>query len=125
MATVRSYRQLLAWQRAMDLAEAVYRETGAFPIEETYGLRSQIRRSAVSVPSNIAEGQGRKSTREFLHRLSIAHGSLLEAETQLLLSGRFGYLSAGVVDVLLDSASEVGRLLNGLYASLEAKGERQ
>ncbi len=118
---VKSYRELIVWQRAMDFAEAVYRETGAFPLEETYGLRSQVRRSAVSVPANIAEGQGRKSTREFLHRLSIAHGSPLEAETQILLSRRLGYLQAAPADALLESAGEVGRLVNGLYASLEAK----
>jgi four helix bundle protein len=122
---VLTYRELYAWQRAMDFAEAVYRETGAFPLEETYGLRSQVRRSSVSVVSNIAEGQGRKSTREFLHRLSIAHGSLLEAETQLLLSGRLGYLSSSVVEGLLAGASEVGRLVNGLYASLESKEKGQ
>lgn len=78
---IKSYRDLIAWQKAMDLVETVYRASAGFPREEVYGLRSQIRQSAVSVPSNIAEGQGRKSTREFLHFLSIAYGSLCEAQT--------------------------------------------
>lgn len=125
MTTVRTYRELVVWQKAMDLAVAVYRESAVFPIEETYGLRAQLRRSAVSVPSNIAEGQGRKSTREFLHRLSIAHGSLQEAETQILRSVRLAYLKAREADSLLVSSSEVDRLVNGLYASLEEKETRR
>lgn len=125
MAVVKTYRELIAWQRAMDFAEAVYRETAQFPAEETYGLRIQVRRSATSVPSNIAEGQGRRSTREFRHRLSIAHGSLLEAETQILLSQRLGYLSSVGGEKLLESAAEVGRLVNGLCAALEQKEARQ
>ena len=125
MVKVKTYRELVVWQRAMDFAEAVYRQTGQFPFEETYGLRSQVRRSAVSVPSNIAEGQGRRSTREFLHRLSIAHGSLLEAETQTLLSQRLGYLSPASSDSLLQSSAEVGRLINGLCAALEEREGRQ
>src|SRR6476659_1156091 len=89
---VRSYQDLVAWQKAMDLVELVYGATRGFPREEVYGLTSQVRRAAVSVPSNIAEGQGRASTKEFLHHLSIARGSLFEVETQVLVAQRLGYL---------------------------------
>ena len=82
---VQSYRQLIVWQKAMDFVEAVYGVSAAFPKVETYGLQAQMRRSAISIPSNIAEGQGRRSTRDFLRLLSIAYGSLLEVETQILL----------------------------------------
>lgn len=115
---VRNYRDLLAWQRAMDLVEAIYRETKRFPKDELYGLTAQLRRAVVSVPSNIAEGQGRKSTRQFLHYLSIAHGSLREVETQVLIAQRLTYLSDERTEQLLDLAGEVGRLINGLYNSL-------
>ena len=89
---VQHYRELLVWQRAMDLVEAVYRLTGHFPSTQIYGLTSQLRRAAVSVPSNIAEGQGRSTTRDFLHHLSMAQGSLFEAETQISIGQRLGYL---------------------------------
>jgi hypothetical protein len=79
---VKNYRELIVWQKAMDLVEEVYKSSRDFPREEVYALTSQIRRAAVSIPSNIAEGQGRKSTNEFLHHLSIAHGSLREVETR-------------------------------------------
>jgi four helix bundle protein len=118
---VKSYRDLIAWQKAMDLVEAVYRATVAFPKEEIYGLRSQIRRSAVSIPSNIAEGQARASTRDFLNFLSIARGSLCEMETQLLLAERLGYIKGRGGSALLDQAAEVGRLINGLSKSLASR----
>lgn len=119
MSGVKSYRDLLAWQRAMDLAEGVYVVTRRFPREEIYGLTSQVRRAAVSVPSNIAEGQCRKSTREFLHSLSIGLGSLGEVETQLILSERLSLLGEADLKRLLDLSGLVGRLTNGLYNSLE------
>jgi four helix bundle protein len=118
---VKKYSELIAWQKAMDLVESVYKATASFPREEIYGLTSQVRRAAVSVPSNIAEGQGRKSTMEFLHHLSIAYGSLTETETQLLIAGRLAYLEQKKVDHLIDQTNEVGRLLNGLSNSLSAK----
>ena len=118
---VKKYSELIAWQKAMDLVESVYKATASFPREEVYGLTSQVRRAAVSVPSNIAEGQGRKSTMEFLHHLSIAYGSLTETETQLLIAGKLAYLEQKKVDQLIEQTNEVGRLLNGLSNSLSAK----
>ena len=115
---VKAYSDLIVWQKAMEMVEAVYKATGRFPKEEIYGLTSQLRRAAVSVPSNIAEGQGRKSTSEFLHHLSFARGSLMEVETQLLLASRFSYLQQDETTRLLEMTGEVGRLLNGLINSL-------
>jgi four helix bundle protein len=114
----RSYRDLLVWRKAMDFVEAIYAMSRAWPKEETYGLTGQIRRAAVSVPSNIAEGQGRISTKEFIHHLSIARGSLLEVETQLLLAERLGYLEDATCTDLLQSSAEVSRLLSGLTSSM-------
>lgn len=118
--TARDYRDLIAWQKAMDFAEVVYAATQRFPDEEKYGLTSQLRRSAVSVASNIAEGQGRYSDAEFVRFLSIANGSLREAETQLQLAQRFGYLDSATFDTAFESAREVGRLIAGLKRSLQA-----
>ncbi len=115
---VKNYQELIVWQKGMDLVEAVYKASQAFPKEETYGLTSQIRKAAVSVPSNIAEGQGRKSTKEFLHFLSIALGSLREVETQILIAERLTYLNKKQTTPLLTLSSEVGRLINGLHNSL-------
>ena len=113
----RNYTDLIVWQKAMDLAENVYRATRAFPKEELYALTSQLRRAAVSVPSNIAEGQGRGGAVKFVRFLHIAHGSLREMETQVLLAQRLTYLPATECRSLLDLAAEVGRLLNGLMRS--------
>ena len=118
---VRNYRDLAVWQKAMDLVELVYTATRGWPKEELYGLTNQVRRAAVSVPSNVAEGQGRASTKEFLHHLSMARGSLLEVETQLLVARRLGYSSPEALDHLLTCTAEVGRLINGLYRSLDAR----
>ena len=115
--SIRSYRDLFAWQKAMDLVEAVCRATDGWPKKELYGLTSQVCRAAVSVPSNIAEGQGRHSTKEFLHHLPIANGSLHEVETQLLIAQRLGYLKEPTCESLLSQAAEVGRLLHGLVRS--------
>jgi four helix bundle protein len=117
----RSYRDLIAWQKAMNFAESVYRKTACFPKEETYGLRAQLRASAASVLSNIAEGQGRRSTKEFRHFLSIAYGSLCEAQTQILLSERLSYLTSKDAADLIAGSEEVGRLVNGLFTSLRRK----
>jgi four helix bundle protein len=114
----RDYTDLIAWQKSMDLAQELYRATARFPKEEMYGLTSQLRRAAVSVPSNIAEGQGRRTTGAFLQHLSIAHGSLRETETQMLLAARLGYLSDKAAASLMKQAGEVGRLITGLANSL-------
>src|SRR5258708_6820308 len=116
---VKNYQDLIAWQKAMDLVEDVYKASRDFPREEVYALTSQIRRAAVSVPSNIAEGQGRRTTADFLRHLSIAYGSLREVETQILIAQRLKYIIKGKVENVLSRAGEVGRLLNGLMASLE------
>jgi len=118
---VKSYQDLVVWQKAMTLAEATYQSTRSFPREELYGLTSQMRRAAVSVPSNIAEGQGRNSTREFLHHLSIALGSLLELETQVLLAARLALLNPDASRELLQQTAEVGRLIHGLSNALSKK----
>ncbi len=116
---VKSYRDLIAWQKAIALVTEIYRVTERFPRSEVYGLAIQLQRAAVSVPSNIAEGQGRRSTRDFIHFLGTAQGSLFEAETQLTIAENLGYLSKDQTEPLLKHASEVGRILNGLIDSLE------
>ena len=90
---VRSYRDLVAWQKAMELVTDIYRSTQAFPDSERFGLTAHLRRAAVSVPSNVAEGQGRISTGEFKQFLGHARGSLLEVETQIVIAGNLGYLT--------------------------------
>ncbi|MCX6039724.1 MAG: four helix bundle protein [Caldilinea sp.] len=89
---LKSYQELIVWQKAMDLVVNVYQITKGFPREETYGLTNQLRRAAVSIPSNIAEGQGRNTAKEFQRFLAVAYGSLQETETQLMLSRRLGYI---------------------------------
>ena len=118
---VQHYRQLIIWQRAMELVKSVYELTDKFPREELFGLTSQLRRAVVSVPSNIAEGQGRNSTKEFLTHLSIAYGSLMETETQLLVGEMRSYISADATAQVMDKTAEVGRLINGLSNSLGRK----
>jgi four helix bundle protein len=113
----RNYRDLIAWQRAMDLVEGIYRVSRSFPKDEQYGLTSQMRRAAVSVPSNIAEGQGRGSDAEMVRFLRIAHGSLRELETQILISERLRYNGSEQATKLMEMAAEVGRLINGLIRS--------
>jgi len=118
---VRNYQDLIAWQKSMDLVAAIYSNTQSFPAEERYGLSSQIRRAAVSVPSNIAEGQGRGSDAEFVRFLNIAHGSLREIETQILIAQRLAYFNATQTETLLADCSEVGKLLNGLIRSIKLR----
>ena len=119
--SVRSYPDLEVWQRAMDLAVECYRITATFPKAEIYGLTAQLRRAAVSIPANIAEGRSRKSTKEFLHHLSIAYGSLAEVETHLMIAQRLAYIQQDHADNLLGACATVGRLINGLQKSLERK----
>jgi four helix bundle protein len=113
-----SYRDLIAWQKAMDLVEGVYRATYGWPKEDLYGLSNQVRRAAVSVPANVAEGQGRDSAKDFLRHVAIADGSLHEIETLLLVAQRLDYFDASTCETLLRQAAEVGRLLHGLKRAL-------
>jgi len=118
---VKNYTELVAWKKAMELVQAIYDETKDFPSPELYGLRLQIRKAGISVPSNIAEGQGRMSTAEFRHHLSIAHGSLREIETQVLISEKLGYLDNQAASGLVNRTSEVRKLINGLLNSLPSR----
>lgn len=112
------YRDLVVWQKAMQFVTTIYRSTEQFPKTEIFALTNQIRRAVVSVPSNIAEGQGRNSDKEFLYHLSIAYGSLMETETQLQIASNLGYIEQAEVERLLANAAEIGRMLNGLSRSL-------
>jgi four helix bundle protein len=116
---VQHYRELKVWQVAMDLAAKCYQVTKGFPREELFGMTSQIRRAAASVPANIAEGQGRHHTKEFLNHLSMARGSLMELETHLLLSNRVSLLAANCMNELLGLSDQVSRMLSGLRKALE------
>jgi len=114
------YRELIAWQRAMDLVVEVYRLTRQFPREELYGLTNQVRRAAVSVPSNIAEGQGRGTGQAFVNHLRIANGSRQEVETQFLIAERLKYVTDDELLSLMDISCEVGRVIAGLARSVES-----
>lgn len=116
MASASVY-QLIAWQKAMVLAQRIYLSTAGFPRTETYGMTSQLRRCAVSVPSNIAEGQGRVTRGEWRHFLGQARGSILELQTQLILSKRLGFGDAAALESDLSFSEEVGRIINGLLSS--------
>lgn len=119
--SVTHYRDLEVWRAAMDLAEQCYVATRKFPKEELFGMTSQIRRAAASIPANIAEGHGRTHTKEFLNHLSMARGSLMELETHLLLSRRIGILPQQTLDPLLTQTDRISRMLSGLRRALEAK----
>jgi four helix bundle protein len=114
-----TFQDLRVWQEAMDLKVAIYKSTAEFPKHEIYGLAQQLRRAGVSVASNIAEGKGHRSTKEFLHFLFHARGSILEVQTQLLIASKLGYLPEQQCSDLLGAAEGIGRALNGLIASLE------
>jgi four helix bundle protein len=118
----RDYRDLVVWQEAMDLVVLVYRTSGDCPKQEQYGLTSQIRRAAVSVPANVAEGQGRRTNRDFRDFLSIAHGSLREVETHACIANRLGYLPEQELAKLIDLTSRIGRRTNRLAQSLDESG---
>jgi four helix bundle protein len=115
--SVRGYRDLVVWQKAMRLVERVYEETGRFPREELYGLTTQLRRAAVSVPSNLAEGHGRGGG-DYRRFVDIAYGSLMEVETQIELASRLGICPPDEARSVLADAAEIARMLNGLRKSL-------
>ena|SRR5437870_3941173 len=119
--TTSSFRDLRVWQDAMRLTTEIYRSTTDFPTHETYGLTQQIRRAAVSVPSNIAEGKGHRSDKEFVHFRLHARGSLLELQTQLMIAEQLQYLSTPKSELLLGLAEKVGRALSGLINSMSTR----
>ncbi|MGC2048730.1 MAG: four helix bundle protein [Gallionella sp.] len=112
------YRELKVWRLAMELAEEVYKLCSTFPKHEVYGLTSQLQRAAISIPSNIAEGQARNSSKEFGHFLGIARGSLAELETQIMLAQHLDYLTEEAISPSLQNADEIGKMLKGLQKSL-------
>lgn len=116
---ITSYRDLLVWQKAIDLVVDAYRATAAFPKSETYGLVSQIRRAASSIPANIAEGYGRGSRKEYVQFLSIAQGSLKEVETHFIVAERLSYLTPAQTKRLLTQTDEIGRMLGSLIRKLK------
>jgi four helix bundle protein len=118
--SISSYRDLVAWQKAVDLVVEVYKATKGYPQEERFGLALQMRRAVVSIPSNLAEGQGRSTRKDYVHFLHIARGSIQELETQIIVSEKLEFLSKETRDALLALIGEVGRLVNGLIRSLSS-----
>ncbi len=116
---IKSYRDLVAWQKAIVLCKQVYAISATFPRAERFGLISQIRRAAVSVPSNIAEGYGRRSTRDYLRFLNIARGSVAEVVTQLVLAEELGFVDKDRAQSCIASAEEVDRIIFGLIRAVE------
>ena len=119
--SINSFKDLKAWQLGMDVAEGVYRLTENFPKADIYGLTSQMRRSAVSIPSNLAEGQGRDSTKEFLHFMAISIGSICELETQLLIAHRLKYSPPNDIEIIIAKLAETGRTIRGLQKAIKSK----
>lgn len=117
--TLQSYRNLDVWKKAIDLVEEVYLLTRGFPSDEKFGLTSQLRRAAVSVPANIAEGYGRIHRGDYLHHLSMAKGSLAEVETHLVIAGRLEFATREQLKNTWNSAQDVGKMLSKLIASLQ------
>jgi four helix bundle protein len=115
--TVKSFHDLVAWQKAMELVTEIYKVSQKFPQEEMFGLASPIRRAAVSIPSNIAEGRGKSSKGEFQQFLYHARGSLAEVETQLIIAINLGYLTNQEIPHLMELIARVGRLLHGLLSA--------
>ncbi|MEW9808168.1 four helix bundle protein [Mesorhizobium marinum] len=119
--TIVSYRDLLVWKAALELAVSCYELTKGFPNAETYGMTSQIRRASASIAANIAEGHGRENTGSYVQFLRVAQGSLKELETHVILSGRVGLMPEIGTNQLLDQAEEVGKMLRALIRRLQAK----
>jgi four helix bundle protein len=118
---IKDYRDLLVWQKSMSLAKEIYLFTESFPQHEIYGITNQMRRSAVSVPSNIAEGHGREAPKEFARFLRIARGSLSELQTQLYLSTDLNYGDNTQFNNLMAASEEIGRMLRGLQNTLDSQ----
>ncbi|MBP8063071.1 MAG: four helix bundle protein [Brevundimonas sp.] len=124
MSEIRSHRDLLVWQRAMDIAVATYELTKRYPREELFGLTSQSRRAAASVSANIAEGYGRGTKQAYVNFLRISRGSLKELETHLVLAERVGLASSESTRDLLKHADELGRMLHGLISKVQSQSDR-
>ena len=118
---LKNYKDLTVWQKSYELCFKIYRITAEFPNEERYGLTSQIRRAAVSILSNIAEGYGRKTTVDYIRMLYISYGSVCELETQILLAGDLGYIEKGELGIARKDVAEIERMLKALITSLENK----
>ena len=118
---LKNYKDLTVWQKAYQLCLEIYKLTKTFPKEEIYGLSSQMRRAAVSIPSNIAEGYGRKTTPEYIQSLYIAYGSICELETQLLLSGDLGYIKEKEMEKIQQDVGDIERMLKALIKSLRER----
>jgi len=121
---IRGFRDLIVWQKSVDLIDEIYRLTREFPKHEQYGLSSQVQRAAVSVAANIAEGNGRDSTREYIHHLSFSLGSLAEVETYLVVSTRLGYVQQKAVAAMERKCDEIGKMLRSLQKALRSKLRR-
>lgn len=121
MSDLRTHRDLDVWKLSLDWVEAVYRCSSSWPSDERFGLISQVRRAAVSVAANIAEGAGRKGTGEFIQFIGVARGSLAEAETHLLIAGRLGYLTPDQLQPLLAEMERIGRMLSTLSTRLKQR----
>lgn len=119
MSGIKSYKDLIVWRKSMDLVTLIYKLTTEFPESEKFGLYSQMRRSSISIPSNIAEGWGRNSSNTFKHFLNIANGSFCELETQIILSHDLGYLSEEYHTKLLEMLQEIGKMIFGLNNKIQ------
>ena len=119
--SIQSFKDLKAWQLGMDVVEGVYHLTDKFPKSEIYGLANQMRRSAISIPSNLAEGQDRDSTKEFIHFIAISIGSLCELETQLLIAHRLKYCQSSDIEAVMSKLAEAGRTIRGLQKAIKSK----
>jgi four helix bundle protein len=117
--TIRSFKDLIVWQRSMDLAVRIYRITQKLPASEQFGLTSQLRRASVSIPSNIAEGYGRQSTGNYRQFLSISRGSLMEIETQINICDRLKYLAQSDTENILKEITEISKMLTSLISKIK------
>ena len=118
---LKNYKELNVWEKSYELCLKIYRITAKFPNEERYSLTSQIRRSTVSIPSNIAEGYGRKTTADYIRMLYISYGSVCELETQILLAGDLGFIEKGELGAIKEDIAEIERMSKALIKSLENK----
>lgn len=116
---VHNFRELKVWQKGMELSKSIYLVTSTFPTEEKYGLKSQIQRSAISIPSNIAEGCGRTGNNELKHFLSLSLGSAFELETQVILANEFGYTDKNNFELIINQIQEIQKMIIGLYNSIQ------